>query len=437
MKLTAFRIENFRSIVDTGWQNISPDNITCLIGQNESGKTSILEALNVFYSGEICEDVLRSDLSLPVVSCRFEMPDGGIGMRFPDADDSLHEVLESLDSLTLVRRWKADLTSEVAIGGAVEEYVSESEVTYRENMSSVSARVIAVEIDLNAASEKYSSLEKEVADLSATLGNLPGRTTGIKLFRRREEPVADITPAEVDEIKKKLQIRKKEFDEIAKYLLENDALIKAISLWNELQTRLSEIEERYEEITARLEERHQTMTLLSGPTLQELSRGDWGKVLADFKQVEKEMKQAGEELDRQVTICGFLIDGLQYENAVLGADKLFEKRRKEISLQQMGSALFIESPVFQMFEDFGSLLPNRIDLEEMISGDERVEGYKAARNFLTIAKLDYSFFQQPSSRILKQKIENLNSKLTLDFQDFWQQYVGSKNKIRINFEPPL
>ena len=43
MKLVAFRIRNFRSIVDTGWQNISPDNITCLIGQNESGKTSVLK----------------------------------------------------------------------------------------------------------------------------------------------------------------------------------------------------------------------------------------------------------------------------------------------------------------------------------------------------------------------------------------------------------
>ena len=59
MKLTAFRIRNFRSIVDTGWQNLSPDNITCLIGQNESGKTSVLEALKVFHSGIISEDVLQ------------------------------------------------------------------------------------------------------------------------------------------------------------------------------------------------------------------------------------------------------------------------------------------------------------------------------------------------------------------------------------------
>jgi len=45
MKLTAFRIQNFRSIVDTDFQDLSQDNISAIIGQNESGKTSILEAL--------------------------------------------------------------------------------------------------------------------------------------------------------------------------------------------------------------------------------------------------------------------------------------------------------------------------------------------------------------------------------------------------------
>jgi predicted ATPase len=45
MRLLAFRIRNFRSVVDTGWQNFSNDGITVLVGQNESGKTSILEAL--------------------------------------------------------------------------------------------------------------------------------------------------------------------------------------------------------------------------------------------------------------------------------------------------------------------------------------------------------------------------------------------------------
>ena len=73
MKLQAFRIKNFRSIKDTGWQNFSPDNITGLIGQNEAGKTAILEALYSFPTAEISEDILRSDGTMPEVSCSFQV----------------------------------------------------------------------------------------------------------------------------------------------------------------------------------------------------------------------------------------------------------------------------------------------------------------------------------------------------------------------------
>jgi len=93
MKLTAFRIRNFRSIVDSGWQNISPDNITCLIGQNESGKTSVLEGLRDFHTGIISEDVLRSDLSLPEVSCRFSVPEGWLLKVTDNASPELRELL--------------------------------------------------------------------------------------------------------------------------------------------------------------------------------------------------------------------------------------------------------------------------------------------------------------------------------------------------------
>jgi predicted ATP-dependent endonuclease of OLD family len=43
MKLKKFRIQNFRSLVDSGEINVAP--IMCLIGPNESGKSSILQGL--------------------------------------------------------------------------------------------------------------------------------------------------------------------------------------------------------------------------------------------------------------------------------------------------------------------------------------------------------------------------------------------------------
>ena len=43
MKLTRARVTNFKSIEDTGWVTI--DDVTCMVGKNESGKTAFLHAL--------------------------------------------------------------------------------------------------------------------------------------------------------------------------------------------------------------------------------------------------------------------------------------------------------------------------------------------------------------------------------------------------------
>ena len=43
MKLTKARVTNYRSIDDSGW--VSLDNVTCMVGKNESGKTAFLGAL--------------------------------------------------------------------------------------------------------------------------------------------------------------------------------------------------------------------------------------------------------------------------------------------------------------------------------------------------------------------------------------------------------
>ena len=47
MKLTKFRIYNYKSIIDSGYCNLASD-ITIFVGKNESGKTAILEALRDF-----------------------------------------------------------------------------------------------------------------------------------------------------------------------------------------------------------------------------------------------------------------------------------------------------------------------------------------------------------------------------------------------------
>jgi len=108
MQLESFKIENFRSIVDTEWQSLSPDNITSLIGQNESGKTSVLEALMAFEEEEISQDDLRNDESFPSIYCKFKLGTNELAEIFEDKilPKKLSKIIEkNNNSITLFRKW--------------------------------------------------------------------------------------------------------------------------------------------------------------------------------------------------------------------------------------------------------------------------------------------------------------------------------------------
>jgi len=73
MRLKAVRLQNFRSYSDSGWIDIG--SLTALIGENDIGKSSILEALDAFFNDTI--DVFDRRVSCAnadevVVSCRFD-----------------------------------------------------------------------------------------------------------------------------------------------------------------------------------------------------------------------------------------------------------------------------------------------------------------------------------------------------------------------------
>ena len=71
MQITHFRIQNFRSLIDSRWVKFSADGVTALVGQNESGKTSILEALSKTFSDlNISNDDVRVGADLPIIEIR-------------------------------------------------------------------------------------------------------------------------------------------------------------------------------------------------------------------------------------------------------------------------------------------------------------------------------------------------------------------------------
>jgi ABC-type ATPase involved in cell division len=433
MKLTAFRIRNFRSIVDTGWQILSPDNITCLIGQNESGKTSVLEGLKVFYTGIITEDVLRSDLSLPEVSCRFNIPEGWLLKVTDNPGTELKELLSGLSHIELTRVWIADLSSVMIVSGEISQYLDSLEDAWQLYLGDVTFKL---EQELKQIGEIEMSMIELGRLESEIRSKLPPDEKGVRGFRLFVRKKADLIreqSARYPGLKNELNEIKRRREELSAELQGKHAMKKAGDKWKKLQERYTALDKHLADLSVKLEERHQKMTLLMRPVGDD-DDIEWRVILDDYRRTRSERDQLKAELDRHIALSGYIMEGCSEDDADRKVNDIIQSYKSQYNGEILGRKYFEFCPVIELFEDFGSLLPNRIDMEDIITGNEQVEGYKAARNFLSIAQLDYSFFQQPSSRILKQKIENLNRTLTRNFQDFWQQSIGRNNKIHIQFE---
>jgi hypothetical protein len=434
MKLKAFRIRNFRSIVDTGWQNISPDNITCLIGQNESGKTSVLEGLKVFYSGIISEDVLRSDLSLPEVSCQFTIPKGWLIKVTENPGTELKELLSGLTHVELTRSWIADFSSVINVSGEISQYLNSLEDAWSLYLKDVIVKLEEELLSVRELETNLSRLIDQESDLKLKLSDDNGKGFGFRWFGKKQSDSENAkNTSRFPGLKNKLNEIRKQKEELNEILLTKQSLKRAGDTWVNLKERCDQIDNHLRELSLKLEERHQKMTLLMRP-IEDDSDSEWKEVLADYRRARSERELRIAELDRHIAFSGYIIEGSTENEAEIKVDEVIQSYKSHYNSAFLGKKYFEYCPVFELFEDFGSLLPNRIDMEDIIIGNENVEGYKAARNFLSLAQLDYSFFQQPSSRILKQKIENLNHSLTKNFHDFWQQSIGRNNKIHIQFE---
>lgn len=255
MKFVAFRIQNFRSIVDTGWCNLSSDNIIGLIGQNEAGKTAILDALYAFEEGEISSDDLRGDRILPRVACSFKLD-----------PEELNDIFED-----------------------------------------------------------------------------------------------SVLPKNMN---KKLQKRER---------------INIVRIWSDKDTSRLELEE------------------------QELRQ-----LFQQVETIEEEVKEPQDQNEES-------------------------RDKEEITEEQFVETIFDNAPEFKLFKDFGSLLPNTIDLEDLQNKNESVEGYWGTRDFLQIAGLDLEDLQSDSLRFIEGTIRRTGVTVTADFREFWQQKIGKTNRISIQF----
>ncbi len=446
MRFSEFRIKNFRSIIDSGWNTLSADNITALIGQNESGKTSVLEALHCFFQGTISEDVLRSDLSMPEISCSFT-PEDDLQFGFTENSGLPPGVLDLIaktGKFVLVRKWSPDLSSRVYLSGEGVASIFDSIKNEEKDLSlgtiAGAEKIIRQFLEKTREAQKLEediiSLKKETEAINSSLVIL-----GKQLKRARDSANREITRHKIEASEKDISQKTDKLKDtesrlsgvkisIAESSFLREKAENCIDLCNSLNKAITDLESESEELKS-IEE--------SLPFLREGREKKAGEAkLYEARKKYIEQSHNYEILKEKAGICvrvlKKLIDNAEPAQAEEEAETEYRHYEAMLSHEEAGDLFFKHIPPFEFFEDFSSLLPNRIDLEDIFENNSRIEGYKAVRNFLIVAGLDPAFFRQSNNRILKQKIENLNNEVTVDFQEYWRQNLGKTNKIRIHFE---
>jgi len=445
MKLVAFRVQNFRSVVDTGWHALAHDNITSLIGQNESGKTSILEALKSFHDGRLIEDMLRSDLSLPEVSCRFNFSFSDIENLIDKKklDPEIRKLISTVETISLSRKWEDDMDSYMVMGDELQEIYNETfdqikkrELSVLENLEQLNREIATASKNLNKANEELQWTKEKVESVRLRMNEVKRNIRKFPSKNKKEELRLELQQEEemLEKLKQTLEQKKTKQQEKSDILEALDEKQGVSVKLNALKEQMASLKEELTDAQEQLKQVLQMTGMFPSEKEERAAEIKEDISRTEIERLKDEISELKEDHSIHMIALELVFEGMSIESAISAARKEHESRSRFYSSKELAEEIFKNLPDFELFEDFGSLLPNRIDLEDIIRSNKRAEGYKAALNFLTITGLEYSFFQQPSSRILKQKIENLNGELTLNFQDFWRQNVGKKNKIKINFE---
>ena len=109
MKLKHFNIKNIKSIIDSGNCHLSDENITIFAGQNESGKSAVLEALKYFSKGpdeNFKKYSMRINGGTPFVECCFALCDEN---DLDYKDENIGIVLKELKEILCYREGEDEI----------------------------------------------------------------------------------------------------------------------------------------------------------------------------------------------------------------------------------------------------------------------------------------------------------------------------------------
>ena len=209
LSLNLFRIKNFRSIKDTGWSNLSIDNITSLVGQNESGKTSVLDGIHCFFKGQIgLDDIINYEV-LPEISCSFNISKGHLsGVIKEPSFKEIVEIIDKMKRINFTRKWTSFENHEIFFEDLKIKKLFKDKLIYSEN------EIIRIQTTIDLLRKKINQKKNEFKNLYHTFQNE-------NMIQRRKE-----------KYKKVIVVRK----EIKKYQNDIEPLLEKIEKINKIKS---------------------------------------------------------------------------------------------------------------------------------------------------------------------------------------------------------
>lgn len=224
MELVKFNIKNYKSIKDSGVININPD-LTILAGMNESGKTSILEALRDFSpENEIEEDSYRLDeFGDPEVSCWFRLDESKsildyLGVNLKTKNENTNNFLKFIKENDFQITKKYD--DKYIIGESLSNYISQifSE-QYKRFYSKFSKYFFSLKDE-----ELFSEFDFSLANKDSNSDEFFNFLSELNTFIKQLEPSSNNEKSKLDELDYQIEAAWAEFPELLGYNYQKDLI---------------------------------------------------------------------------------------------------------------------------------------------------------------------------------------------------------------------
>lgn len=209
MKIEQVRVQNYKSILDSGWVDIE-DGLTTLVGANEAGKTNFLEALSKFNSGnEMTEEKLcryrreysREMSEIPITSVKMQRPSG---IRFNSIVQIQKEYSEISDyyngqafiEITKYANGQLYLTDMYTENIDISEYRGEAEQILSKKIASSEKIINGLDMDILYEVRRNTQKEEAENDYVSLMRSIKEINEEIEKFRsknmnKREEMVCE------------------------------------------------------------------------------------------------------------------------------------------------------------------------------------------------------------------------------------------------------